>query len=170
MATTQRVGDLEIDEDLAFTRREWTIQRVGWGVMLLIVVAALLGLFGTGPLSDATAGGAEEGLRINYSRFIRHDGESTLELQVDPGQVENGEVEVWIANGYLDAVQVQQIMPVPAEVRAAGDGKIFVFAVADPLGPVSATFLLSPQGIGRLAGVAAAGDGPRVAFMQLIYP
>ncbi len=39
----KRVGDLEIDQDLAFERRQWSVQRVGWGVGALIIVAALLG-------------------------------------------------------------------------------------------------------------------------------
>jgi hypothetical protein len=48
-AEVQRHGDLEIQEDLPFQRREWLVERVAWGVMALLIVAALLGLFGTGP-------------------------------------------------------------------------------------------------------------------------
>jgi hypothetical protein len=64
-----RSSQLQIDEDLAFQRREWKIQRVGWGAMALVIIAALLGVFGTGPLSNATL--EREGLRLEYERFCR---------------------------------------------------------------------------------------------------
>ena len=48
-ADSHRHGDLEIDEDLPFQRREWFAERVAWAVMALLIAAALLGLFGTGP-------------------------------------------------------------------------------------------------------------------------
>ena len=42
-AETDRVGDLEIHQDLPFQRRSWTVQRVGWAIMALVVLAGLLG-------------------------------------------------------------------------------------------------------------------------------
>ena len=43
MAALERVGDLEIEQNLAQRRREWTIQRIGWVMMALFALAALLG-------------------------------------------------------------------------------------------------------------------------------
>ncbi len=40
MPNVPRVGDLQINQDLDYQRREWTIQRVGWVVIGLIVCAA----------------------------------------------------------------------------------------------------------------------------------
>jgi hypothetical protein len=47
-------SQFQIDEDLNFQRREWKIQRAGWVTMALVIIAALLGVFGAGPLSSAT--------------------------------------------------------------------------------------------------------------------
>lgn len=44
MAKIQRVGALEISQDLDFQRRTWVVEQVGWGVMALVVLAALLRL------------------------------------------------------------------------------------------------------------------------------
>jgi hypothetical protein len=43
----------------------WTFQRVGWVAMLLVVIAALAGLFGTGPLDRgiSRAVASESGIR-----------------------------------------------------------------------------------------------------------
>lgn len=42
---------LEIEEDLRLQHRLWTAERVGWLMVGVLVLAALAGLFGTGPLS-----------------------------------------------------------------------------------------------------------------------
>lgn len=49
-----RVGDLEIEEDLDHQRRCWKLERASWAVMALVLLAAMAGLFGSGPLSWAT--------------------------------------------------------------------------------------------------------------------
>ena len=62
---------LELHQDPRFTRRIAAIQRAGWVVMGLVIAAALLGLFGAGPLSRATAEAADGTLRLEYDRFGR---------------------------------------------------------------------------------------------------
>lgn len=96
----KRVGDLEINQDLAFERRQWPVQRVGWGVGALIIVAALLGVFGSGPLSAATAGD-EETLLVHFQRFVRHKGQGELVVKVGPNQASAGQVELWLTTEYL---------------------------------------------------------------------
>ncbi|HEU4345558.1 MAG TPA: hypothetical protein VFU31_28750, partial [Candidatus Binatia bacterium] len=51
---------LEIEEDLRFQERAWVVQRVGWGVMLLVIVATAAGMFGEGALSSATVGDGKQ--------------------------------------------------------------------------------------------------------------
>ena len=59
------LGDLEVGQDLDFQRREWAVQRVGWGAMALVILAALLGLFGSsGPLSRAATNAADDLVRL----------------------------------------------------------------------------------------------------------
>ena len=55
MSDSHRVGDLEISPDLNFQRRSWAMQRFAWVVLALFILAALLGLFGPGPLSQTRA-------------------------------------------------------------------------------------------------------------------
>src|SRR5687767_5732095 len=37
---TERVGDLEIGQDLKYQKRQWTVQRAGWAIMCLLLLAA----------------------------------------------------------------------------------------------------------------------------------
>jgi hypothetical protein len=170
MGIMKRIGDLELDQDLMFQEREWTIQRIGWVTMMLIIVAALLGLFGTGPLSAATAGDAAGPIAVEYQRFVRHDGRTTLKIRVDSRQGAEGQAEVWLAADYVDGVEIQHVSPEPQEVRADGDRQIYVFAVADPARPVEVSFSLKPRRIGRLPGEAGIPDGTEVTFNQISYP
>jgi hypothetical protein len=44
------VHGLQIDQALNFQRRFGRVQRVAWGLLALVPVAAIAGLFGGGPL------------------------------------------------------------------------------------------------------------------------
>lgn len=170
MSEPHRVGDLDIAEDPGFQRKEWTIQRVGWVVMLLIVVLALLGLFGTGPLSSASEEADGGALAVEYQRFVRHDGRSTLSFEVDGSLATDNQIELWIAQDYLAEVEVQSVSPEPAETRGAGNRTIFVFTIDDPGAPLEVSFSLKPQEMGRYPGKAGVTDGPTVTFDQISYP
>ncbi|MDQ3657829.1 MAG: hypothetical protein M3457_22490 [Chloroflexota bacterium] len=165
----KRVGDLEIDQDVGFEQRQWKIQRAGWVVMALIVVAALSGVFGSGPLSAATAGD-EETLVVHYQRFVRHQGQGELVVKVGPNQASAGEVEFWITMEYLGEIDLQGISPEPDEVRSAGDRQVFVFLVDDPAQPLEVTITYFPNGLGRVSGAAGLLDGASVSFTQFGYP
>ena len=63
----------------------WALQRIGWAVMALVVLVGLVGLFGTGPLSRATAGEEEAPLFVEeYERFARFMLPTTLRVRLDP--------------------------------------------------------------------------------------
>jgi hypothetical protein len=166
----QRIGDIELDQDLDFEERQWRIQRMGWAVMALLVVVALLGLFGTGPLSSAEAGGEDAGLSIQYERFVRRHGLAELNVEAAAGQASEGQVEIWIAGDYLDAVDIQGISPEPAEVRASGDRQVYVFTVDDPEQPLQVSISYIPREMGGMSAEMGVGDSAGVSFSQLSYP
>jgi hypothetical protein len=43
--------DLDIERNHRFQRREWCLERFGWLLLALIILAGLLGLLGTGRFS-----------------------------------------------------------------------------------------------------------------------
>lgn len=48
MASVQCVGDLGINQELDFQYYSWAVERVGWGRIVLTVLAALLGCLAQG--------------------------------------------------------------------------------------------------------------------------
>jgi hypothetical protein len=137
--------------------------------MALVVLAGLLGLFGAGPLSGATAGEEEAPLFVEeYERFARFMLPTTLRVRLDPRGQE--EARLWLDRGYLESVRPQTVTPEPDSVEAGPDGLIYVFKVNDPSRPTVVTFDLQPETIGRLEGRVGLEGGERVGFEQFVYP
>jgi hypothetical protein len=170
MTEPQRVGDLEVYQDLRFQEREWTVQRVGWALMLLVILLALLGLFGTGPISTGSAEADDGAIAAGYERFVRHDGRTTLTLEVDGSQAQDGEIQVWVSRDYIDAMQVEQIAPSPSDTVAADDRLVYTFPIDDPSSTLTVAFSLAPQDMLRLSGEAGIPDGPTISWNQFSYP
>jgi hypothetical protein len=163
-----RVGSLEIDQDLELELRQWSVQRVGWAVFLLILIAGLAGLLGGGPLGHAEA--SADPLTVGYERFARTRAATELEVHISPGAAPNGEVEIWLDRGYLDKVDIEVVLPQPSGMAAAADRIIFRFIVNDPAEPGEIIFDVQPSEPGRIEARLGLVDGPEVRFDQFIYP
>lgn len=169
-ADLHRHGDLEIEEDLPFQRREWFAERVAWAVMALLIAAALLGLFGTGPLSRTTAGDEAGPMWLEYERFARLLAPALLRVHVGPGAAKDGIVRVWIDRRYIDRLEVQQVTPQPDSTELGGERLIFAFRRAEDDGAATITFNARPTHAGSLSGQVGLIDGPAVSLQQFVYP
>jgi hypothetical protein len=173
MADDSRVGEMEVGQDLEFQRRSWWWQRVGWALMVLTLVAALLGLFGSGGLlAAAEAGGRGSALWVEYNRFGRLDAEdTTLRVHLEQGAASGGGlVRLWLSREYLEGVVIRTITPEPESVEAGPDRFTYVFRASDPSRPVVLTFHLEPDRMGRLPGQIGLEGGQTISFSQFIYP
>jgi hypothetical protein len=167
-----RTHGLEIDEDFGYQRRAWVVQRVGWVLMVLLVLAAVVGLLGSGPLSHATAH-VPQRLSVDYQRFARYETSETLTIRVPPAAMADGVVRLSINRDFLDASKVESVVPAPLRVESAAGRLVFVFAAAEPQAPLEVTLSFQPERIGRRRAVVAvesAGEPRAVTFHQLVYP
>lgn len=166
----RRVHDLEIDEDPAFERRSQRFERIGIGVMVVLMVAAVLGLLGSGPLGHATV--RTEGLGLDYQRFSRYQSSEPLTLRLDGSATRAPEVRVWLDREYLDGARIEAVLPPPVRVEGAADRVILVFAVAEPERPLTVSLTLQPERLGPVRGRAGL-EGPAAAavgFRQFVFP
>lgn len=170
MADIIRVGSLEIDQDLRFQQRLWAVQRVGWVVIALVILATLAGLLGPGPLSSTTRGEQGGSLWMRYDRLIRYRAPTQLEVQLKPENVSQGKVTVWVSRSYIEKVQTQQVTPPPELVVAGPDRLTYVFRVSQPDQPTAVTFHLEPGEFGSLSGHIGLDNGQPLHFTQFVYP
>lgn len=151
----RRIGDVELSEDLAHERREWIAERIGWAGMALLIAAALLGAFGSGPLADARAEGG--GLEARYRRFARAKADSKVELVLPSGQL-------WVARAALDDYDLERITPQPDRTTLLADRWIYEFGAG---GKVSLT--LRPERPGH-AAVRLGSGAAELRLEQWVYP
>ncbi|MCC7364820.1 MAG: hypothetical protein IT303_10650 [Dehalococcoidia bacterium] len=157
--------DLEIDEEMGFQRVGWRLERVGWVVFALIIVAALAGLCGPGPLSSSTT--REGSVEVQYDRLLRLEAQVTLAVT---GVPEGGELHVTLSSAYLEDVRIEEVIPEPASVETAADHVVYTFAAAADAEELRAVFVAKPERIGRLRGEAGVEGGPSVSFTQYVFP
>ncbi len=166
----KRIGDLDIHQDLPFQRRTWMVQRVSWAVMALAVLAAVLGLFGHGPLSETVAEDPAVPLKLTYERFGRYQSPLTLQLHVESRAISEGRVLLWLSQDYLDHVEVQRISPEPSAQRLSPTGILYEFELADEGQGGDVTLHVEARRIGRLSGRLGFAPAHSLAFIQWIYP
>lgn len=155
-------------EALRHQRRALRAEQAGRVGMVLIVAAALAGLFGPGPLSHSTAASDDGGLEVAYSRFLRNGSttgvDATLTLD-DP----DAEPRLFVERDYLDTFTIEDVRPTPTEVIAHAGRLEFVFA--PPGTPVvEIAFDLRPGEFGPRSGHVETGDGSTATVSQFIYP
>ena len=165
-----RVGDLEIDQDLGEQERSWTIQRVAWAIMALIVLTAMLGLWGHGLLADGSAGSNDAGLEIDYERLVRHRGTSMLDLIVSPDETQGETVDVTIDLDWLSSVSIASMIPEPDSVTTNATIATYTFAVGEPGAPLKVVIEIRPLDYWRQTARFAVGERDPVSFSQFIYP
>lgn len=170
MPGPKKVGTLQVEEDLDFQRREWRVQRVGWVVVALLLLATLLGLTGPGPLSRATAGSEGAPLRAEYNRFGRHHAPGTVRFELSPEAVRDGKAKLWVSRSYLETVQVDSISPEPESVQAGADRLTYTFDVGELDRPTKLTFHIEPEDFGLIPARAGLEGGPELTFSQFVYP
>jgi hypothetical protein len=170
MAKRSASSDLELKQDLDFERRTWTVERIGWTVMGLIVLAALAGLFGPGPLSMTTVGEKSGPLWLEYPRFGRFKAPLMLRVHLGPNTVQQGPVRLWLGRDYLESVQIEAVTPPPEHVEAGAERLTYAFAASEPSRSAAITFHLKADQIGWRRGCIGLAESPPLCFRQLIYP
>ncbi|WP_375417979.1 hypothetical protein [uncultured Hymenobacter sp.] len=164
--------DLELDHDEKFQSRSYRVQVVAWVLLLLFLVAGVLGIFGSGPLSDAEAGRSGDVIRAEYERFGRLDTPLLTKVFVGRGGADaDGRVRLWVSKNYLDQVAGEQITPLPEATLTAADHSVFVFQLTDAQQPVDVVFYLNTETMGRLHGqIGLVGRPDTLQIKQFIYP
>jgi hypothetical protein len=160
---------LELDDDPAFQRRTWAVQRAGWVVLAALLAGALFGLAGDGMLARATAVDGGGAVRLEYDRIARRHAEGRLIVRIAPGAARQGTIALTLSEGYLERVELVDIMPPPATTRLDGRRLVFEFPAR---GGAEATIMIRAEP--AYAGVAVGrigllGHAP-VSFRQYVLP
>ncbi len=166
----ERVGDLEVGQDLDFERRSRRVQKIGWSIFGLIIVAALMGIFGGGGSLNVTTVAQGSPLQVEYERFARHNGPTEMLIRLEPDAVQGEEARVWIDREYLNAIEIEKVEPEPKSVEAGRDQLTYVFKLERPDIPTTLLFHITPQDLGLHKIRVGIDGGEELRFSQFTYP
>jgi hypothetical protein len=173
-AGIKKVGEIEIDQNLEHLRREWRFQRIGWLLMLLVVLAALAGLFGRGPLAKASGGAPNAPARLEYERIVRYTSPTQLTVLLSPEAIEEGIARIWLEREYIQAVEIDRIVPEPEQEEAAEQqgvpGILYTVRVVGTGQPARVHFYIKPDHYGMQRGRIGLLDRSPVTFEQFVLP
>ncbi|HJQ78735.1 MAG TPA: hypothetical protein VJ828_02210 [Lacipirellulaceae bacterium] len=161
---------LDVQHDDSFQKSEWRIQRVGWAVWIAIVIAALAGLLGTGPLSHADSTASDESLSVQYDRFLHYHKPAVLEVLVNSRARDDQPLRLKVSQSFLDSIQILRIEPEPVEQSLSADGVVYTFPQdgASQLRKILVHFEF--EDFGMCKGRVELIGGGSVSFQQFVYP
>jgi hypothetical protein len=121
----------EYQAEETFHRREWRVQRIGWALLGGLIIAALLGLLGNGPLSRQTLVLGDSTVEID--RFMRREARSEWIIRTPRSPAESN-YQVRLSADLLRHIRIASIVPEPREQKLETDAIVFTFDAAG-LGP-----------------------------------
>jgi hypothetical protein len=160
---------LDITQDLSFQVRMRRFQCALQILLVAVVVGALAGLFGNGPLSGREVRDAKGRLSVRFDRFGRFDAPQVIEVEaaMDPAGGERFFLQT--SREFFGAVTIESITPQP-ERQSVGPGMVrYEIGRNDAGGRMLITIRYRPAVMGWIGASIEAGGG-RVAFEQFVYP
>lgn len=122
---------LETPEHDREIRIETICERVGWGILALILLAALLGFLGPGPFSWRDCTSADGSIRVQYNLIERYEAPAELRMVVKAADASNGDVRLAISRTLVDEITPSSVSPVPSSIETVGDRMVYTFAMRD---------------------------------------
>lgn len=165
-----RIGDLEINQDLDTQHMTWSLQRIGWIGMALLILAALAGGFGEGPLVHRTVSDDHHLFYFEYDRVCRYERELLLRLTLTPEATKTSLVRVWLSRTYWSSHAIEQITPEPRTSSTNVDGFAYTFDVGTRNEPAMIVMRLRPEYVGSIDGRIRVNDQGSVTVHQLALP
>jgi hypothetical protein len=156
-------ADLELGEHPQFERTWQRFQTVIFGLLMLLVVAALLGVFGSGPFAFARS---EDGYaRVEFQQFASARSQSRLQIEVlNPA---SAQLSVWIDRKLAKKMGIETAKPQPIASFVEGGGTRYVFPTGAGGGAIE--FSGKPMEPGFSRGTIFI-DGRSHSLHQLVWP
>jgi hypothetical protein len=135
-------GSVSISEDLDFQRRWWKFQRIAWFVLVAVLIADALGVFGQGWLSHAQRSAPDGTLHLRYDRIERAGAPSEIVIEFGKAAVINHQVNVFASQNIVKELGAQRIIPEPRTSQVGPGGLTYTFPAVDS--PATVSIALQP--------------------------
>ncbi len=171
LLTNEAPPGLDLPEGLESEAFDLWLHRVGWTLFAVLILAALLGLLGSGPVSSRTER-AGNNLTVGYDRFTRYHSPAELSIRLSRANLRNGSFRVRLGRRFIEAIQIEAVQPQPEWVEIDPHGHVFSFkAPRIEKGDALIVFHYQPaQPFADVPIEITAPSGERARFSQFVYP
>jgi hypothetical protein len=139
---------IQITEATLHHERAWKAKRCAWGVMALVIGAALAGFLGPGAFSKRTLN-LPGGLQLRYEGIARYNAPTHFELLVPAG---GDSLAVSLSTDLIEKIDLERIDPEPAECLLDGQHHTLIFKRSAAVAPSKIRMTFRPRGFGRTRG------------------
>lgn len=153
--------ELELDEDIPLASKSYLIQRIGWFILYVFLLLALLGFFGKGIVSAQKS--IVDDKEIRYEKFGRNQMPMNLELIIPKIQ---DSIIISIPQEYFNYVQLRSVNPQPSKQEINDLSYNFTFKGN---GELRAFVEIEPKIYGRINFTVKAGE-TSIPVTQYFYP
>jgi hypothetical protein len=169
VAAVEGHGDFADQGRSTFQHWEWRSQRVGWFLLISVVVAGLAGLLGDGLLSSRRLSARDGAFEVRFDRFLHRSDPTVVELRI-ADTAKNKPITVHVDAAFLQQVRILRITPEPESEIAGPAGISFLFASTGTGDSAEVAFHIEPDEWGSLQGDFTLNDGSQVHVTQFVYP
>jgi hypothetical protein len=163
-----RDPELQLEDDPALEERLKLARKIGWTIFTLILIAALLGLLGRGPLSEKRVGDASA--YVEFQRFDHYEAPTRLLIGFDEEPARSDKLRVAIERRYLKNVLIDEITPHPFSTESTEDAVVFIFALAGDRPKGEIWLDLKGTTFGWSKGQVTIGSAKPLAVEQFFFP
>jgi hypothetical protein len=156
-----------VSEDMAYQLKVWRFERVGWYVLVLVVVLGLMGVFSRGLISSRDVRSDDGKIEVEYEMFHRNG--STNPMKISVNATPNTAVELELAGQLLEAFSIETLQPEPLRSRSSSQG-IKLWLQTDLDGQATLYITLRGDGLGFFRSRIASPGTNGVNLEQFIFP
>lgn len=156
-----------VREHMRIQKAHWRIERIGFYVLLLLILATLLGLFSKGPLSHAQDQTVSGSLALDYQRYLRNGATSSLVLMLRGPA--GKDLDVQISGDLLEGVTIESMVPAPVTSASYEGSGLALRVRPDAEGRARVHLALRVDGVG-LHRSRVSANGESLSLHQFIYP
>ena len=160
--------DLEVRRNETFQRREWRVERIGWVLLCVLVLAGLAGFLGPGPFASRTVTSERDLVTVEYDRIGHYEADDSVTFTFSRDAAEEGSVTFRLTGAWTTAVDLQSIVPEPSDQTAVPDGVVLAVPV-DGAGPIRVAISFRAQALGNLPARVSVRDDA-ATFDQFVLP
>lgn len=162
--------EVEVGYDEKFEHRWRYVTIVGRLLMLLVVVAAMIGLFGQGPYSHHSLASASGRLRVDFEPIARFGNVTQITFHLKPVACDGG-MTIRVNGNFVEPMGLQLDIPQPVSSIPTADGMLLHFDL-DPARCQNALVRLfaKPSGIGPVLLQAQLDRDPMLSWHVFVVP